>query len=256
MEAELMRAIRRRRRHPSTREIVVQAQALVDRAIKRTTTCGGKTYENVSERTFEQLRAALRGKAQQRSNRPMKITTVTVSYGQTQSLPEYSNVKPSITLTAEVEEGEDREQVKAQLKAEAQAFVHEAIDEALEADGRPAKYSSEPRYKVQRTTNYHDYERPRGSQVVEAPEQLVIILPQGLKLAESRFLTDIYGAASGLRLAHAKHSAAEFIHERDGYTLLDASDGDLSKLPAWLTTPPAPKSEAPAEAEQPQEPAF
>jgi hypothetical protein len=54
---------RRRRRRPSAREIVALAQALVERAEQRAATCGGKTYENVSERTFEQLRAALRGEA-------------------------------------------------------------------------------------------------------------------------------------------------------------------------------------------------
>lgn len=127
----------------------------------------------------------------------MRIETITVSYGMTQSLPKYSNVKPSITLTGVLAEGEDREQAKAALLDEARAFVHEAIDVALEASDRPAKYSAEPRYEVRRTTSYYDHDRPRGQR------------------------------------------AAEALGDNPGYTLLDVTDGDLSRLPAWLTTPPA-----------------
>ena len=47
----------------------------------------------------------------------MKITQVTVSYGETQSLPEYSNVKPHLSLTAEIEPQDDPTQIEFELWA-------------------------------------------------------------------------------------------------------------------------------------------
>ncbi len=81
----------------------------------------------------------------------MKIEVVTVGYGVTQSLAGYCNVKPSISLTASVDEGEDEEQVQAALLERAQAFVHELVDDALEADDLPPRYYDGPRYRVFQT---------------------------------------------------------------------------------------------------------
>src|SRR5688572_23962743 len=81
----------------------------------------------------------------------VKLTTITVSYGETQSLPEYSNVKPQITLGATLDEGDDPAQAEAYLWQLAKDSVHAQIDLALEANGRPAKHSTEPRYQILQT---------------------------------------------------------------------------------------------------------
>jgi hypothetical protein len=50
-----------------------------------------------------------------KEQKPVKITQITVSYGETQSLPEYSNVKPNVTLTATLDPTDSPEQAEAAL---------------------------------------------------------------------------------------------------------------------------------------------
>jgi hypothetical protein len=69
----------------------------------------------------------------------MIITQISVSYGETQSLPDYCNVKPGITLTAFVEAGESAEAVEAALWKFAKEAVQTHIDSALEDHGLPAR---------------------------------------------------------------------------------------------------------------------
>jgi hypothetical protein len=78
----------------------------------------------------------------------MKITTVTVGLRKTESLPEYRNVAPSLTLTAEVEPGDDWPQVEQRLKSDVEAHIEAWIDDELEKAGQPAKFSLEPRYDL------------------------------------------------------------------------------------------------------------
>src|SRR5215510_12607964 len=112
----------------------------------------------------------------------MKITQITVSYGATQSLPEYSNIKPQLTLTATLDEGEAFEAVEAELWALAKGHVHEQIDQALEASGQSAKYDPCPRFQVLRT--YRDYHASRGA---DQPPLFVVIVPDGVKLDEETY---------------------------------------------------------------------
>ena len=81
----------------------------------------------------------------------MRITQITASWQETVSLGNYSNVKPSISLTATLDEGDDPAAWKAALMNEARTFVQEQVDAALEANDQPAKYSLEPRYDVRYT---------------------------------------------------------------------------------------------------------
>lgn len=78
----------------------------------------------------------------------MNITSVTVGWQQTQSLPEYSNIKPSVIFTAQLGEEDDLAGVVFELRTMAKEFVEAQIDDALEANERPAKYSLEARYDV------------------------------------------------------------------------------------------------------------
>jgi hypothetical protein len=177
----------------------------------------------------------------------MKITQITVSYGATQSLPEYSNVKPNLTLTATLDEGDVPGEVEAELWAHVRSEVHAQIDLALEASGQPARYDPCERFQVLRTYRDH-YARPG----VDQPPLFVVIVPDGVKLDEEtygrRFLSVGYSSSSrNLRPGHAMQVAAEVVTQ-DGATLIDCSDGDLSRLAVVL--PPA----APAIEEEQEHP--
>ena len=168
----------------------------------------------------------------------MQIKTITVRYGRTQSLESYSNVRPEITLSAELAEGEAPDAAKEQLLAEARAFVEEAIDQAIEQDGRAAKFSREPRYRLitTRTLWAGAWNRERKQ---EPAERLAIIVPHGTKLERPRRDDGVSACwweeqAGKMRFGHAWRVAAEYLAEHEEYRLIDASDGDLSKVPAWV----------------------
>jgi hypothetical protein len=159
----------------------------------------------------------------------VNITQITVSYGETQSLPEYSNVKPSLTLTAVLSEGEDAAEAEAELWTHAKNAVREQIDQALEANDKAAKWSGEPRYQVMET--YWDKWSHKGE---AEPPQYVIILPNAINLERDAYAQKFVssgraGDARKVRYDHARRIAAEVCAER-GYTLIDCSDGDLTPL--------------------------
>lgn len=154
----------------------------------------------------------------------MKLTQITVSYGETQSLPEYSNVKPSITLAATLDDGDDSAAVEAELWGLAKAAVHEQIDLALESCGKAAKYSTEPRYQVMRTA--HD--RYRRDDDPPNPPPLIVVLPNEMSL-DNRFVHVGWPESRKLRYAHAFLIAQERAQEI-GAPILDCADGDLSRL--------------------------
>lgn len=156
----------------------------------------------------------------------MHITEITVSYGETQSLPEYSNTKPSLTLTAVLDDGDDPAAAEAELWTQAKNAVREQVDQALEANNIPAKYSTEPRYQVLRTRTVSYYDRGK----VELPK-LVAIIPNDAKL-DDRFVHAGYLHSRKLRYGHALRLAAETAEE--GYTLVDCADGDMGRLMVLL----------------------
>lgn len=172
----------------------------------------------------------------------MKRTQITVSFARTQSLGNYSNIKPSIVLGAELDEGDDAEAVKAQLLEEAQQFVYEAVDRALEDDGQAAKFSAEPRYRLAITAESVHVGRGWGDRnKATAPEGLLVLLPQAVNLDETEgraWWGEPYGPSRKLRLSHARRAAAEVLGDRPGYRLIDCADGDLSRIPAWAMSPP------------------
>ncbi len=153
----------------------------------------------------------------------MRITQVTVSYGQTQSLPEYSNVKPQVSLTAELGPDDDRAAVESELWALARASVHEEIDCALEANDRPAKYdTASPRFQVVKNV------KTLGAPLV------VVIAPNDAVLPEHvRFLSAHYATSRNLRIGHARRIAAEAA-ENSNANVLDCSDADLTPILALL----------------------
>lgn len=169
----------------------------------------------------------------------MRITQITVSYGETQSLPEYSNVKPNLTLTATLAENDDPSEAEALMWQHAKLHVHEQIDLALEANGRPAKYSTEPRFQVLRT--YWNQWDHRGE---SKPPQYVIIAPEASKLDRRAYAQKLIGDSSNLRHAHAWKVAAELICDtEENYTILDCSSGDFTALNLAIGAPESEKEE-------------
>lgn len=163
----------------------------------------------------------------------MKITQITVSYGETQSLPEYSNVKPNLTLTATLDESDDPTEAEALMWQHAKLHVHEQIDAALEANGKPAKYSTEPRYQVL-YTYWNDWEH-RGE---TKPPQYVIIAPDAMKLDRYGYAQRIIADSSRVRYSHAQSLATELMGQRnEGYTLIDCASGDLTALNLAIGAP-------------------
>jgi hypothetical protein len=161
----------------------------------------------------------------------MQITEITVSYGQTQSLPEYSNVKPMVTLKATVTPDENIEEVRRTLFIVARSMVESEIDDALERHGRPAVYDPAPRYQVQRSApNPYD---DRGRKKPPLPPTIAIV-PDGAELPHGDWYGAMYAShSSGLRLAHAQLVAEREVKRHgDGAAIVDCSDGDLSRLPA------------------------
>jgi hypothetical protein len=160
----------------------------------------------------------------------MILTQITVSYGGTQSLPEYSNCKVNISLTATIDPDDDPADAEAVLWAHAKESAHAQIDGALEANDIAAKYSTEPRYQVMQT--YWNQWDHRGE---TKPPQYVIILPNTIDLDRGAYAQKLVHASSRgdsrkLRYQHALRIATAKLNEDDGYTLIDCSNGDLTPL--------------------------
>ena len=181
----------------------------------------------------------------------MKITQITVSYGATQSLPSYSNVKPQLALTATIDDGEDPQEVEAQLWDMVKNAVHQQIDLALEACDQAAKYSAEPRFQVLQT--YWNQWDHKGE---AKPPQYVVILPNEINLNRDAYAQRLISAASSgdsrkLRYTHALAVARSVLGDTDEQrTLIDCSDGDLTPLNLALSAPEykvgaAPEAETP-----------
>ncbi len=175
----------------------------------------------------------------------MKVTQITVSYGETQSLPEYSNVKPNITLSATLDDHDDPAEAEALLWKHAKDAVHTQIDEALERNDKPAKYSTEPRYQVL-YTYWNDWEH-RGE---TKPPQYVVISPDEMKIDRYAYAQRLIGDSSRLRYSHAQRVAGELMEQKnENYTLIDCSSGDMTALNLAIGAPDSNSEYAPTAAD-------
>lgn len=138
----------------------------------------------------------------------MKITTVTLKYGVTRNMGDYSNIRPEITLSAEVYDGESAEDVLMTLEHYCKKHVNNLVDQALEADGEPPHYYDGPRYTLY-TQNVAD--------------KLVAIAPVG-----------VLPNWMGHRYANRRLSVIQEKFDDQKYSdwrKFDCTDGDLSRLP-------------------------
>ena len=176
----------------------------------------------------------------------MNITQITVSYGETQSLPEYSNVKPNLTITTTLNDGDDPTESETLLWQHVKSAVREQIDQALEANGKAAKWSDAPRYQVMQTY-WSQYDHKGETK----PPQYVIILPNEINPDRDTYAQKLVHAghysseARKLRYAHALRIATDAMQNGE-YALLDCSNGDLSSLKLAISAPEyAPTPELP-----------
>lgn len=150
----------------------------------------------------------------------MRITEITVSWQETAGLGDYSNVRPGVTLTATLDEGDDPAAWREALLIEARRAVQEQVDQALEAMGKPAKWSAEPRYDVR--------------YCYAGKGKIVLLVPTGVRLD-----TSTYPLAAGHRLAMARRIAADC----DDGVVYDCADGNLEPARAAIAAAHAAEAE-------------
>jgi len=157
----------------------------------------------------------------------VKITQITVSWGETQSLPEYCNTKPSLTLTATLDDGDDPTAAELLLWQQARDAVRAQIDAVLERNNLAAKYDPCPRYQVMRSMR-PDYYRKKQVPEEEWPN-VVLILPD-TDAHPKGYVHTLYPDSRNLRYPYALKKAQEKA-QKDGATLINCADGDLTKIP-------------------------
>lgn len=157
----------------------------------------------------------------------MEITQVTVSYARTESLSNYCNIKPGVTLTATVQEGDDSKVVRNLLFGQAMDAVHQLVDDARERDGMRPKF-----YKG---TLYRSWYNANRNCVVLAPETAVLPNESNWK-----YVDHWHSRATASRAHQARENALERTAEYPGCVFVDCSDGNFDTLPALPDAGPEP----------------
>ena len=146
----------------------------------------------------------------------MKMTEIRVTLGYTYNLGDYSNVRPEVTLTSEVDS--DANNVLNDLYQMAREHCHRVIDDALEAEEKPAHFSEEPRFVA----------------YVAHDEKLYVIVPQdSIKHFDELFpewhrCRGYNGRKEGFRLNHLQNLLEK--DTKDGYRILDSRKDTLPKI--------------------------
>jgi hypothetical protein len=146
----------------------------------------------------------------------MQIKSVTVGLSLTESLPDYNNVKPSLTITADIDPGENVDNVVNFLFDElVRAYVEGHVDDAREAAGQSPKFYQGPLYKL----------------LFWQQRDALVILPESV---EHRTLPgDWFSRSPGhsaMRLTTIRDHAAEMAAPH-GYEILDCPP--VADLLAW-----------------------
>lgn len=153
----------------------------------------------------------------------MRITEITVSYEATESLPDYSNVRPGLRLTAVLDETDDYIATRLSLLAEARFVVEAEIDRTLIACGKAPRYYAGPRFQA----------------LHNSVLSLIVIIPNetNYRLLEdaTRNSRWVHIGVLKMSLAQARQVAREH-SEKLGATLMDCSNSDLSALAQFAGT--------------------
>lgn len=162
----------------------------------------------------------------------MKVTTIEFEFGLTQNVGDYSNVRPSVKMTAELDEGDTPWASLAELSDLVIDRIHCRTDDELELNGHQVKYYAGPLYQVQ-------HSKVRGC---------VVIVPAGTELPQEQnwkerdsWSSHIYEGnfPSNMRLGTAQRAANLLAQNRD-YLLIPCPDGDLIGLPPLPDPGPEP----------------
>lgn len=142
----------------------------------------------------------------------MRITQISVNITETCNLGDYSNTKPSIELTAQLDATDDPVAVLESLISMAKSHVHTAVDLERLAVGREPKYYTGPVFACLNSIRYNFY----------------AIVPAG----HSK-IPHAYTEARRLPLQWAMQN----IKRNDDFgdrPFFDCSDGDLTELLAHI----------------------
>lgn len=148
-----------------------------------------------------------------------EVTEITVSYGITQNLGDYTNVKISVSMTATLEPVDDVETECYALLNQAKREVHEKVDDEMEVSQLTPKYHDGPLYTVH-------WNKARGC---------VVIAPAGAKMPKedtwrtSDYWRTLYDEPERMRLGRAMTAAERYADSND-LVLIDCADGDLSLI--------------------------
>lgn len=93
----------------------------------------------------------------------MKIRTIKLGLSRNYNLGNYNNVRPSFEMEIEVEESDDLDRIISKTWELVQHEVHNEIDNALEEDGKPARFS-----EAERCDSYICNHR-----------KMIVVVPQG-----------------------------------------------------------------------------
>jgi len=151
----------------------------------------------------------------------MNIIEITVSYEATQSLSNYSNVRPGMRITATLGENDDYVIARQSLLDEARAVVESEIDRCLIADDKAPRYYTGPRFQL----------------LVNRQMSLIVILPNE---ANPNLLPGKSWYHEGVRrmsLDQARRLMTEHV-ALTGCTGVDCSNGDLSQLSEFVPAQP------------------
>lgn len=146
----------------------------------------------------------------------MRIKSITVGYGLTYSLENYNNVKPSITITAERDDGESLQDITAALYCQARQHVHDAVDEALEAEGHSPRFYQGPLY-----TLYHWRQRDAN-----------VILPADVKTDDLPGTWDRFYKCQRQRIITVSDYACRE-RDRKSTPIISLPNGILDEIYIW-----------------------
>lgn len=159
----------------------------------------------------------------------MNITQITVGWSETCSLPEYNNVKPSVSLTADIAPGEDPQATVNILLAECKRICREQVDEALESCGRQPRHYTGPRYSL----------------ITNRPSKLLAVVPYDFDWAPYMLLgwqSWYTGLQPGVSHAGVLRWAMRCCPA--GFTVIDPEPAMLDSYLRLIVTPAPPPSPA------------
>lgn len=147
----------------------------------------------------------------------MELKESSIKFSITHNLGDYSNVRSEVYLSGTLEPGDGVDATVQAMRRHATRLVHDAIDAELEARDEAPYYYDGPRFDLLRFS----------------AARIALIVPVPRDALPGLWAESAYDMARERRLEVIQQKAA---HLPDGWTLIDCSDGDYSRLPALELT--------------------